>query len=590
MTRSPVGPRRLLVVDDEEPVRKSLTRILEKAGYECEAAAEAAEAREKIGLGFFEVVLCDMQMPGESGMDLLRQIANERGDTAIVMVTGKDDPEIARQAIDLGAYGYVVKPFTPNEILITVMNALRRVDLERARRIHAVELETKLTNRNHSLSQAIGRLNTTKDASQVPPRETLDRLTRALALKDEETGRHIERVGLYSELLAGKLLSGNTESVTWAPAEMRQASMLHDVGKIGIPDAILTKPGPLSPDERTSMQRHCELGYQLLVGSQSPLLDLAASIAFTHHERWDGSGYPRSLSGEEIPLEGRIVAVADVLDGLTSRRVYRPAAPMEEAIAEMDRNSGTAFCPRLIDLLLNSLSEIIKIRDEHPESELGPDQIRVLVVDDQKLFARGLQLQLEGSDDISVVGTATSIEEAAQVATEVAADVVVLDWSLPDGTGAEAAHKLLATQQSLKIVVLTGLEYESVLAEAVEAGCAAVLTKGRAFDEIVDAIRGAHAGETTIPLSKLSAIVERSRSPRVTAGVDLTAREMEVLARLGEGLSNEAIAELLSLSLHTVRNHVQKIITKMGAHSKLEAVTKGLRMGIIKFPSRFRAE
>ena len=187
-----------MVVDDEELVRTSLTRILEAAGYECDSASDTATAREKIGLGFFELVLCDIQMPGESGIELIQQIARERPDTAIVMVTGEDDPEIARQAMELGAYGYVVKPFTPNEILINVMNALKRVDLERGRRLHAEELEEKLTSRTQALSQAIQRLKDNVDSNRILGRVTVDRLTRALTLKDEETGRHIERVGLYS--------------------------------------------------------------------------------------------------------------------------------------------------------------------------------------------------------------------------------------------------------------------------------------------------------------------------------------------------------------------------------------------------------
>jgi response regulator RpfG family c-di-GMP phosphodiesterase len=365
--------------------------------------------------------------------------------------------------------------------------------------------------------------------------------------------------------------------------------MLHDVGKIGIPDALLTKPGSLTPDERHTMQRHCELGHQLLSGSDSSLLSLAASIALTHHERWDGAGYPRGLARDAIPLEGRVVAIADVFDAITSARVYRPAMTMKDALATIERGSGSAFDPALIELFFGSVSEFIDIRDQHPDVDGPPTRIRVLVVDDQELFAQGMVRLLETADDLSVVGCAASVHEALEVAEDEEPDVVVLDWRLPDGTGADAARGLLEARPSTKIVILTGLVDDGVLAEALDAGCAAVLTKGRAFEEIVLAIRAAYAGEVTIPLAKLSSIVDRLASRRPAVGTDLTPRELEILHKLGEGLSNEAIAELLTLSLFTVRNHVQRIIMKMEAHSKLEAVTRGLREGVIQMPPRYSA-
>lgn len=582
MTSGGARPRRVLIVDDEEIIRSSMTRLLERAGYECHSASDAFVARDKVGSGFFDLVLCDLQMPGGSGMELLRQIASERPDTAILMVSVEDDPEVAREATELGAYGYVVKPFTPNEILINVANALMHADLERGRSFHAAEIEGKLTDRSQALNRAIQSLHEHKNEDQVASRETLDRLTRALALRDEETGRHIERVGLYCQLLAEK--SGLT---TWGPAEMRRAAMLHDVGKIGIPDAILTKPSQLTPEETKTVRRHCELGYELLSGSKSPLLDLAASIALTHHERWDGKGYPRSLAGEEIPVEGRIAAVADVFDAMSSARVYRPPIAMDEVVKIMSRESGAHFDPRLVGLLLESLPDFMRIREEHPDRQPRSKPIRVLVVDDQQLFAQGMLRLLEGDDGIAVVGVAASVEEAVKIGTAEKPDVVVLDWNLPDGTGADAARRLLAEDPSVKLVVLTGLTVETVLAGAVEAGCAAVLTKNRAFEEIVDAICSAHTGDVTISLSKLSSIVGRLQSPRPGLGANLTSRELDVMGRLAEGLSNEAIAEVLTLSVHTVRNHVQSIIMKMKAHSKLEAVMKGLREGIIDVPSRF---
>jgi response regulator RpfG family c-di-GMP phosphodiesterase len=363
--------------------------------------------------------------------------------------------------------------------------------------------------------------------------------------------------------------------------------MLHDVGKIGIPDALLTKPRALLPEEMATVRRHCGLGYQLLTGSDSPLLNLAASIALNHHERWDGTGYPRGLAGDEIPIEGRIVAVADVFDAMTSARVYRPPIPMEEALATMGSESGRGFDPRLVDLFFESLSEFMEVRDQHPDGGFSGSQVRVLVVDDQELFAQGLLRLLDDSSGITVVGTVSSAKEAVRVAIEEEPDVVVLDWRLPDGTGADVARALLSARPSTTIVALTGIADDAFLAEAIDVGCSAVLTKARAFDEIIGVIHAAYAGEVTIALAKLSSIALRLRSPSEPAIGKLTSRELEILELLGDGLSNEAIAELLSLSPHTVRNHVQRIIMKMGAHSKLEAVTKALREGLIKVTPRF---
>ena len=574
--------RRVLIVDDEEFIRQVLTRVLEAAGHQCESASTVAEARAMVAGDSFELVLCDIHIPGESGMDFLRQVSSERNETAIVMVTGEDDPAVAREAIHLGAYGYVVKPFSTNEILITIENAFRRMDLERARTIHTDELEAKLIYRNRSLERVIQRMSREKDGSQVPWRETLDRLTQALALRDEETGRHIARVGLYSELLAEK--SGLIES---SPGDIRQASMLHDIGKIGISDAILTKPRRLTVEETTIVRRHCELGSQLMAGSESPLLTLAAEIALTHHERWDGTGYPRSLAGSEIPIAGRIVAIADVFDAMTSVRPYRDAFPVDEVVERMGRDRGVAFDPHLMDVFFDCLPDFKKIKDELPDGLGTSDTIRVVVVDDQDLFARGLVRLLDDAQGVSVVGVARSVAETVPLVAAEEPDVIVLDWGLPDGNGARAAREVLAERPASKIVILTGLDTESVLPEAVRAGCAAVLTKMRAFEEILGTIRSVHAGEIVIPLTKLSSLTRGMSSPRLAHRFDLTARELEVLSELGEGLSNEAIAERLTLSLHTVRNHVQRIIMKMGTHSKLEAVTKGVREGIIDIPPRF---
>lgn len=569
---------KILVVDDEEVVRQSLTRLLTSRGYESTGVGDLASARRVLASTQISLVLCDIQMPGESGLDLLRDIATELPNTATVMVTGVDDSEVAREAIALGAYGYVVKPFRPNEILINVMHALRRLELEKETRGHAAELESKLTERSWSLNQAISKLRDHEGTEDLPLQETMERLGRALSLRDEETGRHIERVGRFCELLSEKCGVD-----AWPPKTIRMASMLHDVGKLGVPDAILRKPSALTEAERRIVERHCELGYQLLIGSRSPVLTLSATIALTHHERWDGAGYPHRLRGEKIPLEGRITSLADVFDALTSNRVYRSAFSVDEAVAMMSKERGRQFDPQLFDVFLGAIDDFSRIREELPDEgrRLGPP-IRVLVVDDHQLFADGMATLLGTEEDITVVGQGNSIPEAIDLATQTRPDVVLLDWNLPGGTGADVTRSIRQQMPETKVVILTSETDGSVLTEALEAGCSGLLSKHGELEDTVEAVRAAYLGEVTIPLPRLSTVL--ARGSRTTPPTDLTKRELEILGLLAEGLSNAAIAEQLFISVNTVRNHVQRILEKLGVHSKLEAVTTSLRSGVVEVP------
>ncbi|HYI45870.1 MAG TPA: response regulator [Actinomycetota bacterium] len=574
------SPRCILVVDDDEFVRQTLTRILEAQGYDCVTASDVTEARKQMGQRFFDLVLCDIEMPGPSGLDLLAQISKELLNTATLMVTGVDHPDIARQAVEMGAYGYIVKPFSTNEIVINVLNALKRRDLEHEQRLHSEEIESKLTERTWSLRAAIKQLEVSGIEGDLPWQETIDRLSKALALRDEETGRHIERVGLYSSLLAEKCTD-----LPWSPMEIRHAAMPHDAGKIGIPDAILLKRGPLTDEERKNIERHAELGFQLLTNSTSPLLNLAANIALTHHEHWDGGGYPRRLRGEEIPIEGRITAIADVFDALTSNRVYRRAFEVDEALSMIEEDRGKHFDPQLVDLFLAARDEFIAIRERFPDilPDSG-DPIKVLVVEDQDLLAEAMMRLLDGAEGLSVLGTAGSIEEAVHFVEVKEPDVVLVDWQLPDGTGRELIERIRAIRPGIRALVLTGSPDESILAEAIEVGCSGVLTKNRPFEDIVEGIKAARAGEVTIPIGRLQSVIARLGPVRAKDMGGLTERELEVLGLLVEGLSNPAIAERLVISLHTVRNHVQRILTKLDAHSKLEAVAIALRREIIEAP------
>lgn len=358
---------RLLIVDDEEPLRRALRRTLERAGHEVLDASSGVEAMVALnGIGV-ELVLCDINMPGGSGLDLVRSISVKFPETAVIMLSGIDDPGVAQQALDIGAYGYLVKPVQHNALLINVASGLRRRELEAAQRSHVTELESKIFSRSSALRQALQRLDETESHAREAERDIVDRLVKALTLRSEETGGHIRRVARYSALLAEV-----SEPSAFSVEEVRLAAMLHDVGKIGIPDAILLKPGPLTDEEFDIIKRHAALGSTMLSDGKSRVLRLGAEIALTHHERWDGQGYPHGVAGHEIPLAGRIVAIADVFDALTSDRVYRAAVPVQAAIDEMTAERGTHFDPALLDSFFSLLERIEVVRSTHPDPDLYP--------------------------------------------------------------------------------------------------------------------------------------------------------------------------------------------------------------------------
>jgi putative two-component system response regulator len=333
----------ILVVDDEPDIGRIISTWLSRAGYSCADATTGEQALELLQSQEFQLVLSDIMMPGMSGIDLLASIKDLFPEVAVILVTGVDDRKTAIMTLELGAYGYVIKPFDRNEILINVANALER------RRLTLLSQEYE-----HSLEREVR-----EKTREVREREEeiVLRLISASGYRDDETGSHIRRIGLYSSVIA-KDLGWNVESVT----DMRLAAAMHDVGKIGILDSILLKPGKLTSEEFEVMKTHTTIGARLLGDSNIPLLRLAKEIALTHHEKWDGSGYPRGLSGSDIPESGRVVAIADVYDALIMNRVYRPAIPEPDALAMMASSRGKHFDPRMFDHFVSLLPEMRRIR------------------------------------------------------------------------------------------------------------------------------------------------------------------------------------------------------------------------------------
>jgi len=325
MLDRPVAKERILIVDDDAQVLTLLQRILAREGYRCTNAADAEAAGAHLARAPFDLLLCDVGLPGASGLELVERSLGRRRTMAALMISGLDDVELADRALRIGAYGYVVKPFTANDVQIAVHGALTR--------------------RRHELD--------TQDELKASREETIQRLCIAVEARDPDTATHISQMSEFCERLAHEL--GLPEDHCEL---IRTASAMHDVGKIGIPDSILLKPARLTPDERLVMERHAEIGYRILVGSRSDLLQLAAVIAWTHHEKFDGSGYPRGLSGHAIPLEGRIAAVADVFDALTRDRVYRARLPRGQALDILQEGRGSHFDPQVLDAFMTVLDGV----------------------------------------------------------------------------------------------------------------------------------------------------------------------------------------------------------------------------------------
>ncbi|MGH2875432.1 MAG: HD domain-containing phosphohydrolase [Solirubrobacteraceae bacterium] len=347
----------ILLVDDEPALRRWERRVLEAQRYTCAEAADVPEARTALSADRYELALLDVNLPGGSGMELLSQIRVDHPDTAVLMITGEDDLGLATAAIELGAYGYLVKPVRAGELVINVTNAMhrRRRESELLRRLE--RLETSREQAERELRGALTPDPGTDDVVKLLESETVNRLVRLAEFRDAGTGQHLIRMGRYCELIGLEL----GLEPDWC-SQLRLAAELHDVGKVAIPDRILLKPGRLTANEREVMKTHTEIGHRILSDSESELLQTAATTALTHHERWDGTGYPRGLVDGEIPIEGRIAAVADVFDALTSDRVYRPAFPVGMAVEMMEDERGRQFEPVIFDALHGAFDRVESIR------------------------------------------------------------------------------------------------------------------------------------------------------------------------------------------------------------------------------------
>lgn len=337
---------RILMVDDTEPNLLLVELILDELGYgdfvglsDPRVAVETWEALAP------DLILLDLHMPHMSGLDVLAQIRSHPGSgfLPVLMLTADDSSEAKVRALSTGANDFLTKPFDAMEVRLRIENLLRTRQLDIQLRRQNAQLEENVAERTKELAAA--------------KNEILARLAMAAEFRDDQTGEHTQRVGSVAALLAEAMGLPAGEV-----ALIRHAAPLHDVGKVGIADRILLKPGPLDECERNLMKRHTEIGARLVSRSPASTMRMAEQIAATHHERWDGKGYGSGLSGRDIPVAGRIVAVADVFDALTHRRPYKDAWPVDAAVEEIRAERGRQFDPSVVDAFLD-FSAAIDLRE-----------------------------------------------------------------------------------------------------------------------------------------------------------------------------------------------------------------------------------
>jgi putative nucleotidyltransferase with HDIG domain len=332
-------PERILVVDDEEAIREIVSSMLQNAGYVTMQASSGKQALEILGSGEeFQLMLSDLMMAEMDGIALLDRVQDCYPDMPAIMVTAVHDISVALAAIRNGAYDYLLKPFERDQLLAMVKRALDHRKLRLENRAYQSNLESLVQARTEQLRQTMADLERSYDI-------TLEALGDALDLKDAETEGHSKRVTAFTIAMARAMgMSGEKIRV------IARGAFLHDIGKMAIPDAILRKPGALTQEEIMIMREHCARGYHML--KKIPFLADAAEIVYSHQEKYDGTGYPRGLVGDDIPIGARLFAVADTLDAITSDRPYRAAQTVQAAREEIKRFSGRQFDPKVVEIFL----------------------------------------------------------------------------------------------------------------------------------------------------------------------------------------------------------------------------------------------
>jgi putative two-component system response regulator len=453
---------RILVIDDEDVIRMLVVEILESVGYDVTSAESAEVALALLEDADFDLVVSDVIMPGLSGLELLESVRARRASLPVVLVTGAGTYDTLSQALTRGAAGLVTKPFAHSDLQAAVGDALERASRSREdlrERLLAPTLASALAN--------------------------------AIEARDEYLHGHCERLAALAVRVA-ELLGLKADEVE----TVRLGAILHDVGKIGIPDRVLLKPGALDDEERRIVETHPEIGDKLL--EPLDLLAGARPIVRHHHERWDGTGYPDRLAATAIPLGARIVAVADSVEVMSSRQLYRQPRTPDQIVQELLEWRGKQWDPTVVDLVLDLIAS--------GELALSTDGLHLLERESDDVYAPGLSVLLVEDDDDSALLVTEALERALEGATVSRAGSVaratelsngstwslaVVDHKLPDGLGMQVLDTLRANDPTMPIVMLTGQGSEEMAIEAFRHGASDYVVKaGGYLDALASRVRG----------------------------------------------------------------------------------------------------
>jgi putative two-component system response regulator len=453
---------RILVIDDEDVIRGLVVEILEAVGYEVTSAESAERALALLEKADFDLVVSDVVMPGLSGLELLEAVRARRASLPVVLVTGAGTYDTLSQALTRGAAGLVTKPFAHSELQSAVADSLSRAARSRE------ELRERLL--APTLASA---------------------LANAIEARDEYLHGHCERLAALAVRVA-ELLGLSQEDVE----TVRLGAILHDIGKIGIPDRVLLKPGALDDEERRIIETHPEIGDKLL--EPLDLLDGARPVVRHHHERWDGAGYPDQIAGAAIPLGARIVAVADSVEVMSSRQLYRRPRTPEQIVDELKAARGKQWDPEIVDLVLSLIdsgeldlsADGLRLLEKAPVNVSVPGMSVLLVEDDDDhavLVTEVLERALEGA----VVSRAGSVARAAELSNGSTWSLAVVDHNLSDGLGLQVLDALRASDPTMPIVMLTGQGSEENAIEAFRHGASDYVVKGGGYlDALATRVRG----------------------------------------------------------------------------------------------------
>jgi putative nucleotidyltransferase with HDIG domain len=380
---------RILVTDDEPEVRAILCELLSKS-YECAAVGSADEALSRLNKERYDLVISDIMMKGMSGLEMVPHVKELAPEALIIMISGAQTIESAIESLRVGAFDYIMKPFDIRHVEAVVRRALEHHALRSAKRHYENYLEDLVRQRTEELHCAF-------NALEDNYRMTLKALAASLETRDAETHGHSERVVRFS-LRLGQELGLEQDKMR----ALEFGALLHDIGKIGVPDAILRKPGPLTEDEWSRMRQHPMLGQKILRGIE--FLEGAARVVAQHHEKWDGSGYPLGLSGEEIDLNARIFAVADTFDAVVSNRVYRNGKSYDVALAELKAHAGEQFDPEVVKAFERVPPEEWKILHRHPLAKKEARSKPTLIIDELPHFVRNELAKLKMKEELHRTG------------------------------------------------------------------------------------------------------------------------------------------------------------------------------------------